>query len=289
MSRANHTHEQFLEKLMENNIHFSGGDFKVVGVYEGIHKKIKVSDGLGEFLVEPHSLLMGSRPTMQTCTDKEAHLQKRIDKDYKIVSKYLAADKPILVENKYGVHKTRPKNLLSGSRLTIQTAVDPTKYYIARAREIHGDRYDYSKVEYVNMSSNITVICKIHGEIQQTAQNHLNSSGCKKCSDALKGGRSFSNWRDRCPRSPGIFYILRCWNEEEEFYKVGITCRSVKKRYAYSKEMPYNYEVIKEFVSEDRKEIWDLEKETQRKLKQYKYKPKITFGGSIRECFSKII
>jgi hypothetical protein len=39
-----------------------------------------------------------------------------------------------------------------------------TEEFIAKAKAVHGDRYDYSKVEYVNASTKVCIICKKHGE-----------------------------------------------------------------------------------------------------------------------------
>ena len=49
------------------------------------------------------------------------------------------------------------------------------------AKEIHGDKYDYSKVEYVNNSTKVCIICPEHGEFWQTASEHLRGHGCPKC------------------------------------------------------------------------------------------------------------
>lgn len=48
-------------------------------------------------------------------------------------------------------------------------------------REVHGDRYDYSKSVYNGMAEKITIRCRKHGTFEQKAQNHLNGSGCKQC------------------------------------------------------------------------------------------------------------
>lgn len=53
--------------------------------------------------------------------------------------------------------------------------------FIERAKKVHGDKYDYSKVEYKNGRSCITIICPIHGEFTQKASSHLEGHGCKKC------------------------------------------------------------------------------------------------------------
>ena len=54
---------------------------------------------------------------------------------------------------------------------------------IKKAREIHGDYYDYSLVNYVNTKTPVTIICPKHGEFEQTIGSHngYNKSGCMKC------------------------------------------------------------------------------------------------------------
>ena len=54
--------------------------------------------------------------------------------------------------------------------------------FIIKARKIHGDKYDYSKVKYVNNITKICIICLEHGEFWQIPSNHLRGFGCKKCS-----------------------------------------------------------------------------------------------------------
>lgn len=54
--------------------------------------------------------------------------------------------------------------------------------FLSQAKEIHGDKYDYSKVEWRNTYTRITVICPIHGEFSQIPQNHIRlKCGCRKC------------------------------------------------------------------------------------------------------------
>ena len=59
--------------------------------------------------------------------------------------------------------------------------------FITKAKEIHGDKYDYSKVEYNGYNEKICIICPEHGEFWQTPHNHLSGSGCQKCSNIIKG------------------------------------------------------------------------------------------------------
>lgn len=56
-----------------------------------------------------------------------------------------------------------------------------TLNFIKKAIKIHGDRYDYSKVKYIKAKLNVTITCPIHGDFEQTPDNHLHNHGCKLC------------------------------------------------------------------------------------------------------------
>ena len=55
--------------------------------------------------------------------------------------------------------------------------------FIKKAREIHGDKYNYSKVEYINNRTKICIICPKHGEFWQRPGDHLQHKGCPKCAN----------------------------------------------------------------------------------------------------------
>ncbi len=54
--------------------------------------------------------------------------------------------------------------------------------FITKARVLHGDKYDYSKVNYIRYDEKVIILCKIHGEFLQTPGVHLKPCGCKTCS-----------------------------------------------------------------------------------------------------------
>ena len=57
-----------------------------------------------------------------------------------------------------------------------------TEQFIAEAKLTHGNKYDYSKVNYITSKDNVTIICPDHGEFQQAPSSHLKKYGCLKCS-----------------------------------------------------------------------------------------------------------
>ena len=58
---------------------------------------------------------------------------------------------------------------------------DSTETFIAKARKIHGDKYDYSKVKYIKSNEKVCIICPKHGEFWTTPNWHLTGRGCPEC------------------------------------------------------------------------------------------------------------
>ena len=58
-----------------------------------------------------------------------------------------------------------------------------TEQFIEESKNIHGDKYDYSKVKYKHSLDKVCIICPKHGEFWQTPSSHLDGSGCPKCAD----------------------------------------------------------------------------------------------------------
>jgi len=56
-----------------------------------------------------------------------------------------------------------------------------TDNFIQRAKEKHGNKFDYSKVEYKSRLEKVIIICSVHGEFEQVAKDHLSGRGCLKC------------------------------------------------------------------------------------------------------------
>lgn len=165
-----------------------------------------------------------------------------------------------------------------------------TESFIEVANLKHSNKYDYSKTVYLDIKTKIIVTCVNHGDFNVTPDKHINE--CNSCPECAKENRSsysrsafiqLCNSRSRTP----CLYILRCFNDNESFYKIGITSTTIKRRYSCKADMPYSYEIIQEIRGEP-EYIWNLEKTFHTKLSQYCYVPNISFGGSIKECFSKI-
>jgi very-short-patch-repair endonuclease len=71
--------------------------------------------------------------------------------------------------------------------------------FINKSRKIHGNKYNYSKVEYLNDYTKVKIICPVHGEFWQKPNGHLNGKGCREC-----GGRKKLNTQSFICKSKAI-------------------------------------------------------------------------------------
>lgn len=159
--------------------------------------------------------------------------------------------------------------------------------FIRLANQIHDHKYDYSKVKYINGYTKVKIICPAHGIFEQRPHGHLQTRGCKECGNESKFNFQRSAYIEHCDKvSKGLsnLYVILCRNNEEAFYKIGITLHSVEKR--YKGVMPYKYKKVK-LIRGNASFVWDLEKRLHGMLKEYACKPQIKFAGDT-ECFSQL-
>ena len=95
--------------------------------------------------------------------------------------------------------------------------------YLKDITKKHGDRYDYSLVEYTNHKGKIKIICKVHGEFKQAADSHLRGAGCSKCNKYVKKV-SKKEYFDRIFSQHGNRYDYSLVNYTHMNNKIKIIC-----------------------------------------------------------------
>ena len=212
--------------------------------------------------------------------------------DYSLVEYQNNAPKIKIICNKHGSFEQEPRSHLSaqGCKVCANEALSTIakSEFTTKASHIHNNKYDYSLVEYQNNATKVTITCKSHGSFEQTPGNHLKGKGCAVCA-SLESGFTRTNFKAKCEKNNnglGILYVLECFNDNERFYKIGITSNSIKRRYHSKASMPYLYSVVKEIIG-DPIEIYDLETKLHQLNKENKYVPSVSFAGHATECFSK--
>jgi Zn finger protein HypA/HybF involved in hydrogenase expression len=93
-----------------------------------------------------------------------------------------------IICNKHGAFEQQPNNHLSGQECpkcgqinrNINSSYD-NNIFIKKAKNIHGEKYDYSSTEYVNSYTKVKITCPIHGDFNQYPRHHYRGVGCPKC------------------------------------------------------------------------------------------------------------
>lgn len=71
-----------------------------------------------------------------------------------------------------------------------------TEEWIAKARAVHNDKYDYSQTVYVNQRTSVKIICPVHGVFEQKADSHIRGNGCKFCGYEIAANKANHEWSD---------------------------------------------------------------------------------------------
>lgn len=103
-----------------------------------------------------------------------------------------------------------------------------TEEFIAKAKTIHGDRYDYRETIYIGNKSPVKIKCSEHGMYAITPERHLNGSGCQVCGKELKSAKRRSNTEEFISKAKAVHGDLYEYNKVDYFNKetkVLLTCR----------------------------------------------------------------
>ena len=137
--------------------------------------------------------------------------------------------------NGHGIFSQTPGNHLVGKGCPICGQIRGTKIitkstedFIEQAKEIHPDKnYDYEKVEYVNTHSKVIIVCPIHGDFQQTPNEHLHGSGCNDCGNIQIGEnktKSLEQFVEEANIIHGGLYMYDNVDYKGDKNKVSVTC-----------------------------------------------------------------
>lgn len=120
--------------------------------------------------------------------------------DYSKVNYTKSQTKVDIICPVHGVFQQRPNGHLSGkgcpkcSKLSTRQKLSHTSdTFEKKSRLVHGDKYEYDGVNYVNNRTPVAITCKLHGVFHQKPHNHLNGKGCRKCGTSLSKQKQSSN------------------------------------------------------------------------------------------------
>lgn len=194
-----YTTEKFINKARE--IHGDKYDYSKVQYSIGKENVTIWCPIHGDFEMSPHSHLAGrgcpkcgnlKKGSIQRLTQEEfIEKAKKIhgdEYDYSLVEYKNNNTKIKIICRKHGVFETLPYVHLAGHKCpkcfnetTSKRQLKNTEWFINKAKEAHGNKYEYLKTTYKNIHSPVTITCKKHGDFTQIATYHLNGCGCPKC------------------------------------------------------------------------------------------------------------
>ena len=179
----------FIEELL--NVFGNKYDYSKIEYINSKTKVCVICPKHGEFYATPHNLL--KKRGCPKCVGKYKTTEDFIKQSQKIHNnKYdyskteykNANDKIIIICPKHGEFTMSPnKHLMGCGCPKCVGKYKTTEDFIKQLQNIFGDKYDYSKVKYVNAKTKVCVICPKHGEFYTTPSNLLKKSGCPKCTN----------------------------------------------------------------------------------------------------------
>jgi len=234
------TTEQFIAKA--SAIHGDRYDYSLVE-YVGNNVKVTIiCSEHGPFEQMPSEHLVGSGCNkcgiLATAEARRKNTEQFIAKarmvhgdryDYSLVEYLSAMEKVTIICPKHGPFEQTPSGHAGGSGCyecgiiaSSEAKRSTTEEFIAEARMVHGDRYDYSFVEYHKNSTKVKIICPDHGLFLQIPNDHIfQRSGCPDCAQT-----GFN------PSKLGLLYYLAITTDEDDTrYKIGITNLTIEERF----------------------------------------------------------
>lgn len=100
---------------------------------------------------------------------------------------YLTSPTSLINQKISGCPKCKSENLSKATKgrkwngCTPPSFTTDISHFLKKAKEKHGDNYDYSKVDFVDVDTPVEIICPVHGSFFQSPKNHYRT-GCKLCS-----------------------------------------------------------------------------------------------------------
>lgn len=189
------TQEEFFQKMKEN---FGDKYDFSESVYKGYEEDVTYRCyEHGYVTTKARNLIKGYGCKACSMKKVKAALSKTQDKfieeakaiygekyDYSLVEYVNSNTKVKIICNDCGhTFETRPKDFLRhhGCPYCYGNVKSNNEEFIEKAKIVHGDRYDYSLVEYVNSATKVKIICPEHGVFEQTPNSHLQGKKCPRC------------------------------------------------------------------------------------------------------------
>lgn len=191
--RANRTLERYLGRARK--IHGNFYSYEKV-VFNNANEKVKITCPLHGVFLQTLSTHVDRKSNCPKCARERLRnttpvfIEKAIRVhgeryDYSLVECNFTSDKVKIICKKHGVFEQVCHSHLEGSgcaKCAKEKGLKGTEKFIQEARLIHGNKYDYSLVDYKGQRVKIKIICPKHGLFEQLPFSHvITRCGCPRC------------------------------------------------------------------------------------------------------------
>lgn len=187
--------KSFIRKAVER--HGNTYDYSLVNYKLSTDKVTIICKEHGSFSIKASSHLMGQG--CPVCSKRKRYSYEEIvDRfrkihgekyDYSLVDFKSMHTKVKIICREHGIFEQSPNDHAKGCGCPncgefcrIAKKIIPFSRVLKQFREVHGDRYNYREDTYISKKHKMTMICPIHGDFEQSVNNHLQGKGCPQCS-----------------------------------------------------------------------------------------------------------
>lgn len=279
---------KLISKLSSVNRQLASGELKILSFVEGSCSLLYVQDIYGILVLHKSKMQHNYKPTLTSALNKLEYFENQLYNKNEFYRKGLFSiidiiDKKALVKDEFGICFIDRSDLLRNSCPAIRSAINKNDYF--KNKLLKHNKY-FRKEEFTIVSDYIGTLygkMTIHSEIIGNIQVRA---------DVLLRGYKPIKFNPQIIFNANKYkkqlYVIHFYNEDENFYKIGISDNTEGRLKYYPSE--YQKEIIyllKDVPNAHDTFYYDMEQKILKEFTiKFKYKPKIAFSGST-ECLTE--
>lgn len=270
------------ESFKQEVTNLYNGEIKIIGKFKGVTYPILCEDKYGVMQVKAARQILNNRPGIQAALNKTQYFMNQLSdicpeiaEKISPASEYSKAKDKMLFSTKFGVVSISPDALLHGHCPNIRSAINRKEYFKNQLLFLYDNKYDFEIDSTDRHKGRVTLICPIHGKQSIDSDSIFLGTGCPECN---KG------WE-----KSNTFYLIRLYDENESFYKLGISYlldNGDIRRFREYRALNYQIEIIYTYTFNDAIECKEFELKLKQIIKSNLYIPKRWEYKSSTETFT---
>ena len=245
------------------------GEIEIIGKYKGLNYPILVKSIYGLLQIKTARQLLNNFPSISSALNKTEYFMNQLREKYPEIaekispaSEYIKAKDKMLFNTKYGLVSISPDALLAGHYPNIKSSINRKEYFKNQLLFLYDGKYDFEIESSDRHKGRVSLICPIHGKQSIDSDTIFLRTGCPLCN---------KEWH-----KADTFYLIRLFDENESFYKLGISYKLDNGdicRFREYRALNYNIEVLYTYTFDNVLECKEFESKLKQIIKPFLYKP----------------